>query len=90
MRIRHIINIIIFIVTILIIIACHHISNFFNNCLSVVTNSRCNKSSKKLLLQSAFINSMVAHDKNIHFKAKQYSHIIVAACLNAKKNRLNS
>ena len=59
MRIRHNIKIIIFIVIVfLIIIACQHISNFFNNCLSVVTNSRCNKSSKELLLQSAFINSM--------------------------------
>ena len=59
MRIRHIIKIIISIVTVfLIIIACQHISDFFNNCLSIVTNSRWNKSSKKLLLQSAFINSM--------------------------------
>ena len=56
----HIINIIvIFIVTVfLIIVACQHIFNFFNDCLSVVTNSRCNKSLKKLLMQSAFINLM--------------------------------
>ena len=59
MRIRHVIKIIIFMVTVfLIIIACQHISNFFNKCLSVVTDFTCNKSSKKLLLQSAFINSM--------------------------------
>ena len=27
----------------------------------------------------------VAHNKNIDFMAKHYSHVIVAACLNAKK-----
>ena len=59
MCIRHIIKIIDFILTVfLIMIACHHISNFFINYLSVVANSRCNKSSKKLLLQSVFTNSM--------------------------------
>ena len=59
MHICHIINDIIFIVIVfLITIACKHISNFFNNCLSVVKNSRCNKSSKQLLLQSAFIDTM--------------------------------
>ena len=59
MRISHILKLIIFIVTIfLIIIACQLISNFFINCLSVVIKPRCNKSSKKLLLQNAFINAM--------------------------------
>ena len=48
MRIRHIIKIIIFIVIVfLLIIASQHISNFVNNCLSVVKNSTCNKSLKK-------------------------------------------
>ena len=66
MSIRHITKIIIFIAIIfLIIIACQYISNFFNNCLSVVTNSRYNKSSKKLLLQSAFINSMCSTTKTL-------------------------
>ena len=59
MCICHIIKLIIFVITVfLIIIACQHISNFLNNCLSVVTNFRCKKSSKKLLLQSAFIDLM--------------------------------
>ena len=82
MCIRHITKIIIFIATVsLIIIACQHTSNFFNNCLSDLTNSRCNKSSKKLLLQSALLIQCVAHDKNIDFMAKQFLHIVVAACL---------
>ena len=68
MHIRHIINIIIFIVTIfLIIIAFQHNSNFFNNCLSVVTNSRYNKSSKKQLLQSAFMTkTLILWQSGIH------------------------
>ena len=33
----------------------------------------------------------VTHDKNMDFVAKRYSHIVVAACLNARqKHRLNS
>ena len=86
MRIRHIIIIIIFVVTVfLIIIACQHICNFFINCLSVVTNSDAIKVQKSFCCQVHLLIRCVAHDKNIDFMAKRYSHIIVAACLNAKK-----
>ena len=91
MCIRHIIKIIIFIVTVfLIIIACQQISKFFNNCLSVVTNSRCIKSLKSCCCKVHLLIRCVAHDKNIDFMEKRYSHVIVAMCLNAKKHRLNS
>ena len=77
----------IFIVAVcLIIIACQHISNFFNNCLSVVTNFRCNKFQKSCCCEEVhLLIQCVAHDKNIDFMAKRYSHLIVAASLNAKK-----
>ena len=53
MRICHIIKIVIFIVTVfLIVIACQHISNFFNNCLSVVIVLYCIYSSSALLIKT--------------------------------------
>ena len=74
MRIRHIKKIIIFIVTVfLIIIVCQHISNFFNNCLSVVTNSKCNKSSKSCRCKVHLSIRCVAHDENIDFMASDIS-----------------
>ena len=67
MCIRHFKTVIIFIVSVFLsIIACQHVSNF-NNCLSVVTTSRCNKNSKKLLLFMHLLIQCVAHDKTLIF-----------------------
>ena len=82
MYIHRIMKIIIFILIVfLIMIACQHISNFFNNCLSVVTNSRCNKSSKSCCCKVHLLFRCVAHDKNIDFMAKWYSCIIGSICI---------
>ena len=53
--INDVIKIIIFIVIIILfIITCQYISNFVNNCLSVVTNSRCNKGEKAIVAKCIY------------------------------------